>query len=443
MKLGLSEHFTYSKLFRFCFPSIVMMVFTSIYGVVDGLFISNFVGKAAFAAVNLIMPFIMMIGGIGFMIGTGGSALVAKTLGEQKPDLANRYFTMMVKLAVICGLILAVVGTILIKPISIWLGATEDMLGYCIVYGRIALICNTTFILQNVFQSFFVVAQKPKLGLMAMILAGVTNMALDALFIGVFRWGVAGAAFATALSECVGGFFGLIYFLRPNTSLLRLVRTKLELSPIRKACGNGASELMTNISTSIVSMLYNFQLLRFAGENGVAAYGVLMYVQFVFIAMFLGYTIGTNPIVSYNYGAANHKELNNMLKKGLMIMGVSGVAMMLLAQLLATPLATIFVGYDLELFEMTTHAFRIFSFAFILSGLNIFASAFFTALNNGVISATISFLRTLVFQMLSVLILPELLGMDGIWWAITVAEVCACIISAFFFLKNRKRYHYA
>lgn len=443
MKIQLSEHFTYSKLFRFCLPSIIMMVFTSIYGVVDGLFISNFVGKVPFAAVNLVMPFIMMIGGIGFMIGTGGSALVAKTLGEGKPELANRYFTMMVKLAVVCGLTLAVIGTLMIRPISVWLGATDTMLEYCVTYGTIALIFNTTFILQNVFQSFFVVAQKPKLGLFVIVLAGVTNMGLDALFIAGLHWGVAGAALATALSECVGGLFGLIYFLRPNTSLLRLVKTKTERKILLKACGNGSSELMTNISTSLVSMLYNFQLLRFAGEDGVATYGVLMYMQFVFNAMFIGYSIGTSPIVSYNYGAGNHSELKNMLRKGLLIMSIAGCVMMVLAQILSAPLAHIFVGYDPELFEMTRHAFKVFSFAFILAGLNVFASAFFTALNNGAISAVISFLRTLVFQMSSVLLLPLLFGIDGIWLAITVAEVCACIVSMRLLYKNRKRYHYA
>lgn len=442
MKIQLSEHFTYTKLFRFCLPSIVMMIFTSIYGVVDGLFISNFVGKIAFAAVNLVMPFIMMIGGIGFMIGTGGSALVAKTLGEGKPELANRYFTMMVKLAVICGLTLAVIGTILIRPIAVWLGATDAMLEYCVTYGRIALIFNTTFILQNVFQSFFVVAQKPKLGLTAIVLAGITNMILDTLFIAVFHWGVTGAALATALSECVGGLFGLFYFLRPNSSLLRLVKTKMESKTLLMACGNGSSELMTNISTSLVSMLYNFQLLRFSGEDGVATYGVLMYVQFVFLAMFIGYTIGTSPIVSYNYGAGNHKELKNMLRKGLLIMSIAGCMMMVLAQVLSGPLAKIFVGYDEALFEMTRHAFRIFSFSFILAGLNVFASAFFTALNNGRISASISFLRTLIFQMLSVLLLPLILGIDGIWMAITVAEICACVVSGILLFKNRKRYHY-
>ncbi len=442
MKIQLSEHFTYTKLFRFCLPSIVMMIFTSIYGVVDGLFISNFVGKVAFASVNLVMPFIMMIGGIGFMIGTGGSALVAKTLGEGKPELANRYFTMMVKLAVICGLTLAVIGTILIRPIALWLGATDAMLEYCVTYGRIALIFNTTFILQNVFQSFFVVAQKPKLGLTAIVLAGITNMVLDALFIAVFHWGVTGAALATALSECVGGLFGLFYFLRPNTSLLRLVKTKMQPKVLLMACGNGASELMTNISTSLVSMLYNFQLLRFSGENGVATYGVLMYVQFVFLAMFIGYTIGTSPIVSYNYGAGNHKELKNMLRKGLLIMSIAGCILMALAQILSGPLAKVFVGYDETLFDMTKHAFRIFSFAFILAGLNVFTSAFFTALNNGAISASISFLRTLVFQMLSVLLLPLILGIEGIWIANTVAEICACALSGILLFKNRKRYHY-
>lgn len=440
--IQLSEHFTYKKLFRFCIPSIIMMVFTSIYGVVDGLFVSNFVGKTSFAAINLVMPFIMVLGGVGFMIGTGGSALVAKTLGEGKKEKAHEYFTMMIYLTLILGIITSIFGIAFIRPIAIFLGATEGMLQECIVYTRAVMFFNTAFMLQNVFQSFLITAEKPKLGLAATVAAGLTNMVLDALFIAVFQWGVAGAAIATGISQCVGGILPLIYFLRPNTSLLRLKKTRMEASPLIKACVNGSSELMTNISSSIVSMLYNFQLIKFAGENGVAAYGVLMYVQFVFIAIFIGYAIGTAPIIGYHYGAGTYSELKNMLKKSLLIMGVLGVVMMFLAQILAGPLAQIFVGYDQELYDMTKHAFRIFSFAFILSGINIFVSSFFTALNNGGVSAAISFLRTLVFQMLSVLILPMLLGIDGIWMAITVAEVCACLISAIFLFAKKNKYHY-
>ena len=423
-------------------PSIVMMIFTSIYGVVDGLFVSNFVGKTAFAAINLVMPFIMILGGVGFMIGTGGSALVAKTLGQQEPEDANRYFSMMIILTVLSGAVLTAIGLIFMRPISYLLGATDAMIDDCVRYGRTVLAFVIAFMLQNVFQSFLITAEKPRLGLLATVAAGVTNMALDALFIAGFKWGVVGAAVATGLSQCVGGVLPLIYFLRPNSSRLRLVRTRLELRPILKACGNGSSELMSNISGSLVSMLYNFQLLAYAGENGLAAYGVLMYVQFIFVAIFVGYAIGSAPIVGYHYGAENHAELRSMLTKSIRLMSAGGVILTVLAIVLAAPLARIFVGYDAELFEMTRHAFCLFAFSFLMAGFNIFTSSFFTALNNGVISAAISFLRTLVFQTLCVLLLPALFGLDGIWWAMTVAEVFALGLSILFLATQRKRYHY-
>ena len=437
MAIQLSDHFTYKKLLRFCTAPIIMMVFTSIYGVVDGLFVSNFVGKVPFAAINLVMPFIMILGGFGFMIGTGGSALVAKTLGEGNKTEANRYFTMMILLTIISGIALSVIGILLMRPISRLLGATDAMMEDCVTYGRVVVLFNTAYMLQNVFQTFFTTAEKPKLGLFATVAAGVTNMVLDALFIAVFRWGVAGAALATGISQCIGGLLPLLYFLRPNGSLLRLTKTRLEARVLCKACVNGSSELMSNISGSLVSMLYNFQLMRFAGENGVAAYGVLMYIQFIFIAIFIGYTIGTAPIIGYHYGAGNRGELKNMLRKSFLLMAAAGICMMLAAKILAAPLAAIFVGYDQELLEMTRHAFSVFSYSFILAGLNIFTSSYFTALNNGVVSAIISFSRTLVFQTLSVLILPIFLGLDGIWWAITVAEVLAFVVS-FFFLRRKK-----
>ncbi len=442
MAIQLSDHFTYRKLFRFCLPSIVMMIFTSVYGVVDGLFVSNIVGKTPFAAINLIMPFLMILGGFGFMIGTGGSALVAKTLGENERVNANRYFSMLIGFTAICGIVLSVIGILFIRPIAHLLGATETMLEDCVLYGRIILLFNTAFMLQNAFQAFLTAAEKPQLGLYVTVAAGFTNMALDALFIAGFRWGVAGAALATGISQCVGGILPFLYFLRPNTGLLRLVWTKIEGRVLLNACINGSSELMSNISGSLVSMLYNFQLLRYAGENGVAAYGVLMYVQFIFIAVFIGYTIGTAPIISYHYGAEHHGELRNIRRKSYILMGAAGIAMMTLSQLLALPMAKVFVGYDEVLLEMTTHAFKLFAFSFILAGANIFTSSFFTALNNGGVSAAISFLRTLVFQMLSVLLLPIILGLDGIWWAITVAEICAFIISMIFLAAKKNKYHY-
>lgn len=440
--IQLSDHFTYNKLLRFTFPSIVMMVFTSIYGVVDGFFVSNFAGKTAFAAVNLIFPFIMILGGMGFMIGTGGTALVSLVLGTGDKEKANRYFSMMIYLAVILGVVLSAAGILFTRPMASFLGATPEMMEYCVVYGRVVFLFLATFMLQNVFQSFLIAAERPKLGLAATVGAGVTNMVLDALFVGAFRWGVAGAALATGISQCVGGLFPLIYFLRPNTSLLRLTRTRLELKPIIQACANGSSELMSNISGSIVSMIYNFQLLRYVGENGVSAYGVLMYVQFIFIAIYIGYSIGAAPIVSYHYGAGNDKELKNMLKKSVLLM--TGVSLVLTAAafLLAAPLSRIFVGYDAELFALTSHALRLFSFSFLLAGFNIFASSFFTALNNGAISAAISFLRTLLFQTAAVLILPLVFDVDGIWLAVTVAEVFAFLLSAGFLFAKRGKYHY-
>ena len=444
MTIQLSEHFTYKKIFRFALPSIVMMVFTSIYGVVDGTFVSNFVGKTPFAAVNLVWPFLMILGAFGFMIGTGGSALVAKTLGENKKEDANRYFTMLITLVVILGVLLTIIGLIVLRPLSSALGASGQMLEDCVTYGRTLMIFNTAFMLQSVFQSLFITAEKPRLGLIMTVAAGLTNMVLDALFIAVFKWGLVGAALASGLSQCIGGILPLIYFLSSkNDTPLKFVKTKMEGKVLLKACANGASELMTTVSSSLVSMLYNFQLMRLAGQNGIAAYGAVMYVEFAFVAVFIGYSIGTAPIVSYHYGSENHNEVKNMLQKSFKIMSVLGITMMVLAQILASPLAKVFVGYDKQLFDMTVHGFRLFSFYFILAGINIYASSFFTALKNGMISAIISFSRTLGFETLAVIILPIFLQLDGVWLAITVAEICAFVISISFLIAKKEKYHYA
>ncbi|MBD8961709.1 MAG: MATE family efflux transporter, partial [Ruminococcaceae bacterium] len=385
---------------------------------------------------------VMILGGIGFMIGTGGTALVSKVLGEGKKEKANEIFTMMIIFTLLLGALLSVIGVISMPWVSKFLGATEEMMADCVIYGRIVTGFTVAFMLQNVFQSFLIAAEKPKLGLLATVLAGIANMALDAIFIIVFKWGVAGAAIATGLSQCVGGIFPLIYFLRKNSSLLRLTKTKLEIKPILNACGNGSSELMSNISSSVVSMIYNFQLMKYVGEDGVSAYGVLMYVQFIFVAIYIGYAIGCAPITGYHFGARNHNELKNMLRKSSFLSAVSGVVLTILAIALSSPLAKLFVGYDKELYELTRHAFRLFAYSFLLAGFNIFTSSFFTALNNGAVSAAISFMRTLIFQTSSVLILPIFLGVDGIWWAITVAEFFAFILSLIFLFAKRKKYNY-
>ena len=442
MNSTFSGHFGYRRLLRVTLPSIVMMIFTSIYCVTDGFFVSNFAGKAAFTAVNFIMPYLMILGCVGFLFGTGGSALIGKTMGEGDRKHADRLFSMVICVTALSGLALGVLGIVLLRPVAELLGAEGELLENCVRYGSLILIANPAYVLQFAFQCLFATAGKPKLGLAVTVAAGVTNMALDALFIAGFHWGVAGAAIATGLSQCVGGLFPLIYFLRPNSSKLRLVRTKLELRPILNACGNGSSELMSNISSSIVSMIYNFQLLKYIGEDGISAYGVLMYVQFVFIAIDIGYSIGCAPIVGFHFGAQNHAELKNMLGKSVKLMCGAGVVMAVLAQVLAAPLARLFVGYDEVLYTLTCHAFRLFSFAFLFAGFNIFASSFFTALNNGLISAVISFLRTLVLQTSSVILLPLIFGVDGIWYAITAAEIFATTISVIFLFAKRKKYHY-
>lgn len=442
MKIQLSEHFTYKKLLRFVLPSIVMMIFTSIYGVVDGLFVSNYVGKTAFAAVNLVMPLLMMLSALGFMMGTGGSAIVAKTLGEGHKERANQYFSMMVYVTLAGGMALTVLGLVFLRPIVIALGAEGEMIGQCLIYGRISLASLTFFMVQNVFQSFFVAAEKPHMGLGVMVAAGVTNMVLDYVFIVVFGWGIAGAAAATAAGETVGGLVPLIYFSRENTSLLRLTKTGIKGKILLKACTNGSSELMTNLSMSLVNMLYNIQLMKLAGEDGVAAYGVIMYVNFIFLATFIGYSIGSAPIVGYHFGARNHKELKNLFRKSMRLIGGWGVLLMFLAFVLSGPLAQFFVGYDTELLAMTRHGLRLYALAFLVSGFNIYGSAFFTALNNGLVSAVISFLRTLVFQMAAVLILPMFLGLNGIWLAVLAAELLALGVTLQFFIRKKKVYHY-
>lgn len=442
MQIQLSDHFTYRRLLRFTLPSIIMMIFTSIYGVVDGLFVSNFAGKTQFAAVNLIMPFPMLLAAVGFMLGTGGSAMVAKTLGEGKQDLAKKYFSMLVIVAVVAGAALAGLGVIFIRPVAQLLGADGDMLVYCVQYGRLLMAALPFFMLQNLFQSFFVTAEKPTLGLIVTVAAGVTNMILDYLLIGVLATGVIGAALATGISQMVGGLIPLIYFIRKNSSKLRLCRTSIDKGVLTKSCLNGCSELMTNVSMSVVNMLYNFQLMRLAGENGVAAFGVIMYVNFIFVAIFIGYSIGSAPIVGYHYGAGNHSELHNMLRKSLTVILGSGVCMLVLAILLSPTLSSIFVGYDAQLHEMTQRGFTLYSLSFVLMGFNIYGSAFFTALGNGLVSALISFLRTLLFQIAAILILPIFLGLDGVWLAVLAAELLAAVVTLYFLIVKKKQYHY-
>lgn len=440
--IKLSDHFDTKRLLRFTYPSILMMIFTSIYSIVDGFFVSNFAGKTPFAAVNFIMPVLMIAGCFGFMFGTGGSALIAVMLGEKRGDKANEIFSQNILVSAIWGLFVSALIIILLPNIAALMGATGELLSNSVLYGRIVLISLPFYILQYQFQCLFATAEKPKLGLFVTIAAGCTNMVLDALFVGIFRWGLAGAAIATVISQIIGGFVPLVYFLRKNTSLLRITRFHFDGKNLVKTLTNGSSEFLSNVSMSLVSMLYNIQLLKYAGENGVAAYGVLMYVGMIFQSVFIGYAVGSAPIVSYNYGAENNAELKNVRKRGLSIILTAAILMFASGELLGRPLARIFVGYDPDLLDMTAHAFAIFSFSFLGSGFSIFGSSFFTALNNGLISALISFMRTLVFEVVFVLILPIFLGIDGIWLSIIVAEVASVSVTAAFMIKMKKKYNY-
>lgn len=442
MVISLSDSFDYKKLIRFTLPSIMMMVFTSIYGVVDGFFVSNYAGKTEFAALNFIMPFLMLLGPIGFVFGTGGSALIAKTMGEGNTKKASRLFSMIVYVTIILSVIIAVFGIAFIRPIAAMLGAEGKMLDSCVIYGRIILIALPFQVLQIEFESFFVTAERPKLGLYCTVITGVLNMVLDFVFLAVFNWSLAGAAAATAISQTVGALVPLVFFSRENTSPLRLEKPIWDFKALLKAAANGSSEFLSGISMSVVGMLYNVQLLKFAGENAVAAYGVLMYVNFIFISVFIGYSVGVAPVISYHFGAKNEGEVKSLIKKSLTVIAIFSAAMFALSRILAHPLSSIFVSYDKELFEMTVGAFMIFSFSFLFSGLAIFSSSFFTALNDGLTSAVISFLRTLVFESGAVLILPLLLKLDGIWLSGVVAECAAAIIGALFILLKRKKYNY-
>ena len=440
--IQLSDHFTRKRLLRFSLPSIVMMVFTSIYGVVDGYFVSNYTGKTPFAAVNLIMPFLMILGGVGFMFGTGGGALIAKTMGEGKAEKADKLFSMTVFASILCGLMLTAVGLLFLRPFARLMGAEGELLENSLLYGTINLIALPFYILQYEFQCLFATAEKPKLGLYVTVASGVANMVLDWLLVAVLPFGLAGAAAATAASQFIGGVFPLIYFARKNSSRLHLTRCRLELRPLGRICANGSSELMGNISMSLVSMLYNVQLMQYVGEDGIAAYGVLMYVSMIFQAIFIGYSVGTAPIVSYHYGAQNREELKSLLRKAIFIVAIAALCMFAAGELLAAPLSRLFVAYDEELLQMTTHAFAIFSFSFLFSGFAINGSSFFTALNDGLTSALISFLRTLVFQVAAVLLFPLLWGLDGIWFSIVAAEIMAVLATIFFLLKKQKKYGY-
>lgn len=419
-----------------------MLIFTSIYMVVDGLFVSNFAGKVPFAAVNLMFPMVSVVSTLGFMVGTGGGAVVAMTLGARNKKKANEYFSLFVYTILVCGFVMSVLCQIFLRRIVGALGAKEELFEYCVLYCRIILLSVPFFMLQIAFQVFFTTAEKPKLGLFVMVVSGVTNIALDAILVGVLKYGLAGAAWATVASELLGGIIPIVYFAGKNDSLLKLCKTSVDFRVLGRACVNGASEMMNNMSTAIVMALYNFRLMEFAGSNGVATYGVLMYVNFIFVAVFIGFAVGTSPIVSYHYGARNNPEVKNVLHRSIMIIGIFAVVMFLLAEGSAVFMTNTFVGYDPGLREMTLEAFRIYSVVFLMSGFNIYASSFFTALGNGIVSGILALMRSLVFQAICIILIPAAFGLHGIWISPVASEVCATMVTLYFLIRKRHVYHY-
>ena len=442
MDIQLSDHFTYRRLFKFVLPSIGMMVFTSVYSIVDGFFVSNFAGKTAFAAVNLIMPFLMILSSLGFMFGTGGCALVSKNLGEGREDKAESTFSLIVCVSLLLGILLAVLGFIFMRPVAALFGAEGEMLDNCVYYGRIVIIALPAYILQYEFQSFFIAAERPQLGLFVTVAAGVMNMLLDWLLVGVFSFGLGGAALASSVSMFVGGFVPVIYFILPNSSRLRLIKPVYDGKALIRTCTNGASELLSNVALSVCTIFYNVQLMAYAGEDGVSAFGVMMYVGMIFYSVFMGYAVGTAPIISYNYGAENYEEKKNVFRKSLVITAAFSAAMAAASLLLAGPMSRLYVGYDEALFELTVSGFKIFSFSFLFAGTAIYSSSFFTALNNGLVSAVISFLRMLVFPAVCVFSLPLIWGINGIWISLVASEFISAAVDVGVIIKFKGKYRY-
>lgn len=440
--IELSDNFGYKKLIKFTMASIFMVVFSSIYGVVDGFFVSNFAGKEAFTAVNFIVPFLYILASLGFMFGSGSSALIAKTMGEGDNKKSNEIFSLIIFISIALGILITIIGYIIVEPVALALGAKGELFYSSVYYAKIIMLALPAWFLQFEFQYLFITAEKPKLGFYFTLAAGITNMILDGIFVGVLGLGIGGAAVATGISQCVGGLLPFFYFSKKNSSKLRLVKPKFDLKAITKTCTNGISELLGNISMCVVNMLYNVQLLKYAGEDGVAAYGVLMFIGWIFISIFIGYSVGSAPIIAYHYGAKNYDELKGLKEKSLRIIGIFSILMFVLGELFAVPLSKMFFAYDPVLLEMTIHGFRIFSLIFLICGFSIFGSSFFTALNDGLVSGTISFMRTLVFQTMAVMILPMIWGLEGIWYSNLVAEALSLIVTIVFFIIMKKKYHY-
>ena len=439
-EIKLSDHFSCAKLLLFAIPTIGMIMISITYDVVDGYFVSNYIGKTAFSAVNIIYPFQLLLSMVGYMFGSGGSALIAAELGDGNQQNARLYFTAIIKAAAAIGVVLAVAGVLLLRPVAVMIGATPEILEYGLPYGRTLFLFLPIMILGYTFQSILITAEKPKLGLYISLGNLFSNALLDWLFVAVFKWGMVGAAVATGIGACLNGLVPLIYFARPNSSPLHFCKGRVQVKPLLKACGNGSSEMVNDMSTSLIFVLYNYQLLRMLGEDGVAAYGVTVFVEGIFAAVFYGLAMQATSIVGYHFGAKNYPELKSLLKNGIILNFISGILMFVLAQVSAPLISRIYVGYDETVYRLSVHAMRMYAFAFLLQGFNEYASAYFTGLNNGLVSGILAFTRTFLIQTVMILVLPLLLGTDGLWLAQAATEVFAAVIAIVFFITRKHEY---
>lgn len=438
----ISERLNLPRLFLACVPMILMMISISIYSVVDGFFVSNFAGKIQFAAVNLIYPFIMVVGSLGFMMGTGGTALVAKKMGEGKTEEAKKLFFNCFVVTVALGVVFSSIFVFLLPKIAEGLGADEAMLPYCVDYGRILILGITFFNLQNMFQPFFAASGRPGLGFAITIGAGVANIVFDAIFVAGAGWGCVGAAWGTVIGQVVGGFLPVIYYFAKNKSALRLVPAKMQWGAIFKMGANGLSEFVSQIAVSVLSMIMNVLLMKHYQENGVSAYGIICYVWLIFAATFIGLCMGISPRISYVYGEKNKPELRRLTQRALALFIFAGLFEFIMAEALTVPLSYAYAGYDEGLRQLTCHASFIYSIIYLALGINMFGSSFFTALNNGLVSALLSFARLMLFEAVSVYLCSLFWQGDGIWWGVVIGEALGFVMNFLVIFIHGKRYGY-
>lgn len=419
------------------------MVFMSLYTMVDGVFVSRFAGTAALSAVNIVYPMVSVVVAVGVMLATGGSAIIAKRMGEGKPEQARQNFSYLILAGVLIAVGMAALALVFLKPLLHLLGARGALFELCYAYALPLVFFIPSGILQMLFQTLLVTAGRPMLGLTVTVLGGVANIVLDYLFIVPLQMGIAGAAIATGIGFSIPAVFGLLYFALRRSGPLCFVRPKGGGKMLLRCCANGSSEMVTNMSTAVTTFLFNLLMMRYAGEDGVASITIVLYTQYLMTAVYMGYATGTAPVFSFHHGSRNGEQLRRLFRISMGFIALCSVATFALALVFAKQVVVIFTPAGSPVFEMALYGFRLFSGSFLFAGVGIFASAMFTAFSDGKVSAAISFLRTFAFIVLALLLLPLAMGLDGVWLAVPLAEVLGFGVSLFFLYRKKKRYCYA